>query len=132
MHSQVKLAQYLLKNGANASIKSCRDERPAGKGQQVDKMFSRLWCCVTIYSDLCESEQLAETLQNAAKEAELHKQRVEEERKQEEAIAPPPPALLSPDADTGWEEFARPRANSRSLSLYVNSICLYIATLNNL
>ena len=56
------------------------------------------------------------------KEAQLHEQRqqqVEEERRQ--AAEPPPSELLSPDADTGWEEFARPRANSRSLSLYVNS-----------
>lgn len=89
------------------------------------KMFNSTWCCVTINSDLCESEQLAETLQNASKEAEIRKQQVEEERKQEEATAPPPSGLLSPDADTGWEEFARPRANSRSLSLYVNNISIY-------
>lgn len=77
-----------------------------------------------INSDLCESEQLAETLQNAAKEAKLREeqqQQVEEERRQKEATNID---LLSPDVDSGWEEFARPRANSRSISLYVNSIYL--------
>ena len=74
-----------------------------------------------VHSDLCESDQLAETLLNAAKEARLRKEQqkqVEEERRQEEKAAEPPSSdLLSPDADTGWEEFSRPRANSRTLSL---------------
>jgi len=80
--------------------------------------MNKIFKCRVIHSDLCESEQLAETLQNAAKEAELREQQqqVEEEKRQEE-MAKPPPDLLSPDADTAWEEFARPRANSRSLSL---------------
>ena len=77
--------------------------------------------CGITYLDLSESEQLAETLQNAAKEATLREQQqAKEERRQEKKISSPLPSdLLSPDPDTAWEEFARPRANSRSLSLYV-------------
>lgn len=70
-----------------------------------------------VHLDLCESEQLAETLQNAAKETELREQQQIEEEKQQEETAKLSSDLLSPDADTGWEEFSRPRANSRSLSM---------------
>lgn len=66
--------------------------------------------------DLCDSEQLTETLQSAAREVELQEQQREVVRQQEQATQPPPD-LLSPDIDTGWEEFDRPRSNSRSLSL---------------
>ena len=72
--------------------------------------------CSLLLVELSDSEQLIETLQSASKEAELRQQQKEEERRQE-AAAKPPPELFSPDIDTGWEEFARPRSNSRTLSL---------------
>jgi len=110
----------LLKSGASPLIKSCNDELPSGMlcvcvCAHVH-MCLYLLLLIILLVELCDSEQLTETLQGAFKEAELRKQQKEEERRLE-AAAKPPPELLSPDIDAGWEEFDRPRSNSRSLSL---------------